>query len=70
MLVGEGYIQISLQLSVRKFVSGFISPIEWCMLLNSIVGQVDLSLEIVHIELIGTGTNVALCIPVSSDHSE
>lgn len=40
------------------------------MLLNSIVGQVDLSLEIVHIELIGTGTNVALCIPVSSDHSE
>ena len=54
MELGEGY-----------FITGFVSAIVWGVFLNSIVGQMDLPIEVVNIELVRSCTNVALCEPVS-----
>ena len=38
--------------------------------LNAIVGEVDLGLEVIDIELIGRGAYVAVLVPICSEHTE
>ena len=45
-------IQIFLKLCIGYLICLLISTIKWCILLNCIVCQVDLSIEVVDIELI------------------
>jgi hypothetical protein len=39
------------------------------MLLNGVVGQMDLWLEVVDVEFVGSSSHVALVVPVSPHHS-
>lgn len=70
MLVGVGSVQVPLQLSIRQLIPGFVPTVQCGMLLHGIIGQVDLPLEVVHVELVGGRSDVPLGIPVAPHDPE
>ena len=58
-----------MELNIRNLIRRLILAVMWSLLLHSIVGQVDLSLKIVNIELVGGSANVSFLKPVCFEDS-
>lgn len=56
--------QVLLEFVETEFISGFKLAVALRVLLNGIVGQVDVSIEVLEKELVGAGADVAVLVPV------
>jgi len=62
-------VQVVLKLGIRQFVCRLVLAIIWKVLLNRIIGQMDLRIKVVNVEVVRRGSNVALFVPVGSGYS-
>lgn len=44
---------VVLKLGVGKFIVGLVSPVVWVQLLYCVIGQMDLRLEVMNVEMVG-----------------
>lgn len=59
-------VQVSLEIGKREFIGGLKFTIVFMILLDSIVGKMDkLVVEVFHIELLGSSSNVPVLEPVT-----
>lgn len=61
-------VQVLLELGVGNLIPCLITPVIGQVLLNCIVGQVDLSVQVKNVELVGGSPDVPLLVPVTFEH--
>jgi hypothetical protein len=66
--IGNG-IEVVLVLRIRYFIVGLVLAIFGVLLLDGVVGQMDLWLEVVDVEEVGGCPYVTFLVPVCSGHS-
>lgn len=58
-----------MELCVGNLIGWLETTVKWCVFLDSVVGEMDFSLEVENIELIGSSSDVAFLVPVSFEDS-
>lgn len=65
VLLGIGLVKILLKLGIGYFIGRLKASIVRRILLDSIIGQVNLPLEVLYVKLVPTGPDIAFLEPVT-----